>query len=92
MDNFEDVENRENQGEPAKLARHRFTNEEIEEWRQSHGGILYFNSSDSRVMVPKRSGLGASPNFANPLGWLALLLIVGLIVGIRFLIVGIAGK
>ena len=31
------------------------------------GGIIYFNRTDPRVFVPKRSGLGITVNFARPL-------------------------
>jgi uncharacterized membrane protein len=43
------------------------------EWRNSanwHGGPLglYFSRRDSRPFVPKRSGVGATINFARPAG------------------------
>jgi len=38
-------------------------------WR---GGLFYVNSADPRLLVPKRSGLGWTFNFARPIAWLAL--------------------
>jgi len=37
-----------------------------EDWR---GGLFYVNSADPRLLVPKRSGLGWTFNFARPLAW-----------------------
>ena len=35
-------------------------------------GVFYFNPEDSSLLVPKRSGLGYTLNFANPWSWLVL--------------------
>ncbi|HVP59507.1 MAG TPA: DUF5808 domain-containing protein [Myxococcaceae bacterium] len=40
-----------------------------EGWR---GGLFYVNSADPRLLVPKRSGLGWTFNFARPVAWLLL--------------------
>ncbi len=40
-----------------------------EGWR---GGLFYVNSTDPRLLVPKRSGLGWTFNFARPVAWLLL--------------------
>jgi uncharacterized membrane protein len=37
-------------------------------WR----GMLYVNQDDSRLIVPKRSGLGWTFNFAKPVAWVIL--------------------
>jgi uncharacterized membrane protein len=52
-------------------------------WR----GLFYVNPSDTRVIVPKRWGIGWTFNFARPVAWVALaalllgpLLIVGVVI------------
>lgn len=53
------------------------------------GGLLYVNAADPRLVVPKRSGLGWTFNFARPLAWVLLAvlmlgpLLVVLLVGLR---------
>jgi uncharacterized membrane protein len=37
-------------------------------------GVFYFNPEDPSLFIPKRSGLGYTLNFANPLSWLVLAL------------------
>lgn len=37
-----------------------------------HWQIFYYNAADSRVMVPKRSGLGLTVNFAQPMSYVVL--------------------
>ncbi len=55
-------------------------------WR---GGLFYVNSADSRLLVPKRSGLGWTFNFARPVAWLILAalllgpLVVVFLIGLR---------
>jgi uncharacterized membrane protein len=56
--------------------------EEDAEWRNPanwHGGPLglYFSRRDPRAFVPKRSGIGATINFARPLGVAFLVGILG---------------
>jgi uncharacterized membrane protein len=44
-------------------------------------GIVYFNLKDSRIIIPKRTGIGWTLNFAHPtsLLWLAALILLVLI-------------
>lgn len=35
-------------------------------------GFFYFNSTDTRFIVPKRIGIGWTLNFANPYSYLVL--------------------
>ena len=42
-------------------------------WR---GGLLYVNSADPRLLVPKRSGLCWTFNFARPVAWLILVVLL----------------
>ena len=48
------------------------------------GGFIYNNPGDPDLMVPKRYGIGRTPNFGHPMGKLMLavplLLAVGLII------------
>ncbi len=43
-------------------------------------GNLYYNPKDSRVLLPKRFGIGWSFNFGNPYTYVVIVVIVGLIV------------
>ena len=49
------------------------------------GGIFFFNRDDKRAFVPKRFGLGWTPNFAHPISWLlvALPLVIALLATLR---------
>jgi len=40
------------------------------------GGMFYFNTSDSGILVPKRFGVGVTFNFGHPVAWILLLAIV----------------
>ena len=46
-------------------------------WR---AGVIYVARRDSRVLVPKRSGLGITINFGHPFAWVPVAVIAGLIV------------
>ena len=39
-------------------------------------GVIYFNRDDPAVMVEKRSGIGYTVNFAHPVAWVSVLLLV----------------
>ena len=39
-------------------------------------GVIYFNRDDPAVMVEKRSGIGYTVNFAHPVAWVIVLLLV----------------
>jgi uncharacterized membrane protein len=41
-------------------------------WR----GLFYVNPSDPRLVVPKRSGLGWTFNFARPIAWVVFTLLL----------------
>jgi uncharacterized membrane protein len=43
-------------------------------------GMLYYNPADNRFIIPKRSGLGWSFNFANYWSWLVAAVIVGILI------------
>ena len=66
------------------MARRKWTNEEVEEYRKSHKTVFYFNKEDSNVFVPKIYGFGRTINLAHPLSWLFIALIVGFIIWSQF--------
>ena len=48
-------------------------------------GVFYFNPTDKRLFLPKRSGLGITINFAHPAGILITLGLIGVIYLIGYL-------
>jgi uncharacterized membrane protein len=43
-------------------------------------GLLYFNPNDKRMFVRKRYGLGWTCNYAHPISWVLIGLVVVLLV------------
>ncbi|MHB0886849.1 MAG: DUF5808 domain-containing protein [Bacillota bacterium] len=39
-----------------------------------------YDKSDRRIFVPKKSGLGYTLNFAHPVSWVIMALIIGVVV------------
>ena len=68
------------------MARHRYTNEEVEKWKQDNKKVMYANPDDSRIFVRRSYGFGLSPNWANPVSWIIIVVIVAAIIGLRFLL------
>jgi uncharacterized membrane protein len=66
------------------MSKRKWTKEEIEEYRKQHPG-LYFNKEDSNFLVPKSFGIGLTLNWANPISWIFVLIIIGLIIWRKFL-------
>ena len=51
-------------------------------WR----GIFYINRKDRRLIVPKfNAALGWTLNFANPVAWIFIVLVILIIIGSEFL-------
>lgn len=49
------------------MAKHRYTKEEVEEWRRKNNRYFaYFNKDDSNFVVLKPSGFGWTLNWAHP--------------------------
>ena len=46
-------------------------------------GIIYADSSDGRVVVRQRTGLGWTLNFGRPLAWVILVAFIGFVVARR---------
>lgn len=61
------------------MERRKWTKEEIEEYRKIHGAFFYYNNEDSNILVPKAYGIGWTLNWANPISWVFILLIIGFI-------------
>lgn len=49
-------------------------------------GIFYFNRNDPAIFLEKRFGVGWTNNWAHPLSWLFILVIVALAIGLPILI------
>ena len=62
------------------MARRKWTREEIENYRKEHGRIGYFNREDSNLFVPKAYGFGRTLNWANPIFWIVILVVLAFIV------------
>lgn len=67
------------------MAKRKWTQQEVQEYRNAHGTAFYFNKEDSNIFVPKAFGFGFSFNWANPLSWLVLLVLIGIIIGIKII-------
>ncbi len=44
---------------------------------EGYHGLFYSKTNDVRLWVPKRYGVGWTVNFAHPLAWPTMLLLVG---------------
>jgi uncharacterized membrane protein len=62
------------------MARHKYSREEIAEWRETHSRFFYFNKDDTNFAVPKAYTVGWTFNWAHPLAWLVAAAIVALLI------------
>jgi uncharacterized membrane protein len=62
----------------------RWTKEEIKEYKKKQDSYFYFNKEDSNIFIPKDYGFGWTFNWANPISWVILLVIIGIIVFRKF--------
>jgi len=67
------------------LGKHRWSKEEIAEYRKKSGAFFYFNKDDSNIFVSKASGLGSTLNWANPVSWLIVAAVVIIIYASRYI-------
>lgn len=68
-----------------KMVRRKWTKEEIQEYRKTNGAFYYYNKEDSNFLVPKAYGIGSTVNWANPITWILILVIIGVILAKKFL-------
>lgn len=76
------------QGERLKVDIGESVREDVEGIDNDTGwylGMFYANPKDHSIFVPKRLGGGYTINFANPLGWVIILLIIGFVVVINII-------
>ena len=62
------------------MVKRKWTKEEIKEYRKMHGVFFYCNVEDSNLIVPKAYGIGWTFNWANPISWVFVLIILGIII------------
>jgi len=62
-----------------RMAKRKWTKEEIKEYRKIKGAFFYANTEDSNVFVSKVYGFGWNINWANPISWVLVLVILGFI-------------
>jgi uncharacterized membrane protein len=62
------------------MAKRKWTKKEIEEYRKKQDCYFYCNKEDSNFLVPKAFGIGLTLNWANPISWVLILVVIGLIV------------
>jgi uncharacterized membrane protein len=62
------------------MSKRKWSKEEVEEYRKRQGAFFYYNKKDSNLFVPKEIGIGWTFNWANPISWFLILLIIYLIV------------
>ncbi|GFP75395.1 DUF5808 domain-containing protein [Clostridium fungisolvens] len=64
--------------------RRKWTKEEIKDYRELHGSLFYFNTEDSNFFIPKAYGYGWTMNWANPISWIIVALVIIMIVVRKF--------
>ena len=62
------------------MTKHKWTRQEVVEFRKKHGDGFYFNPEDTNVFVPKARSLGWTLNLSNPIAWLIVAALIGVIV------------
>lgn len=69
------------------MNKHKYSLEELTEWHREHGvRFIYYNPDDSNIIIRKTSGLGYTLNFARPLSFVIIGLILGAIIAFECLI------
>jgi uncharacterized membrane protein len=62
------------------MPKRRWTKDEIEDYRRTHGNFFYFNKEDANLLIPKALGIGRSFNWANPISWVVTLALIIIII------------
>lgn len=65
------------------MEKHRWTKEEIAEYRKQHGEFGYRNKMDTNIFVPKAFGMGFTVNWANPWAWVVIAALIAALVCIK---------
>jgi len=58
------------------MAKRKWTQAEISSYKKEKGQFFYFNKEDGNIFIPRESGLGFSPNWANPWPWVIFIGII----------------
>ena len=67
------------------MAKHKYSKEEVAEWRKTHNSFFYFNKDDANLTVPKAYTFGWTFNWAHPVSWGVGVLIIALVVYLLFI-------
>jgi uncharacterized membrane protein len=59
----------------CKMAKRKWTIDEIDKYRKEKKSLFYFNREDGNLIVPKAFGRGRTFNWANPLSWLFMVVL-----------------
>lgn len=62
------------------MEKRKWSEQEIKEYRRTHGSVFYCNRDDANLFVRKAYGIGFTFNWANPVGWILLAALILLIV------------
>ncbi len=62
------------------MAKHKYSKEEIAEWREKNRSVFYFNTDDTNFTIPKAYTFGWTLNWAHPLSWLVGAAVIAILV------------
>lgn len=62
------------------MARRKCEKGKIEKYREIKCAFFYYNNEDSNLFVPKLYGIGWTVNWANPISWVIILIIIILVI------------
>jgi uncharacterized membrane protein len=64
------------------MKKRKWTRDEIFAYKKEKGQsqVFYYNKEDSNIFILRESGLGFSPNWANPWSWVIIVCIIIIIV------------
>ena len=66
------------------MAKHKYSKEEITEWREKHSKFFYFNKDDTNISVPKAYTFGWTLNWAHPAAWVVGAAILAAVIYLLF--------
>jgi uncharacterized membrane protein len=67
------------------MEKRKWTKDEISSYKKAKGQLFYYNKEDSNIFILRESGLGFSPNWANPWSWVIVACVIVFIVLIFFI-------